>query len=54
MGLKDCKLQLNHNNGGGSEDRKTGDWTSARFKQVAMAKLDLNKTQTVCGGYGEI
>jgi hypothetical protein len=30
----------------GSEDSKTGGWTSTRaYKQVAKAKLDLNKTQ---------
>ena len=30
----------------GSEDSKTGGWTSTRpYKQVAMAKLELNKTQ---------
>ena len=30
----------------GSVDSKTGGWTSTRaYKQVAMAKLDLNKTQ---------
>jgi hypothetical protein len=30
----------------GSEDSKTGGWTHMRaYKQVAMAKLDLNKTQ---------
>jgi len=30
----------------GSEDKETGGWTSTRARlQVAMAKLDLNKTQ---------
>jgi hypothetical protein len=30
----------------GSEDSKTGGWTGTRaYKQVAKAKLDLNKTQ---------
>jgi hypothetical protein len=30
----------------GSEDSKTDGWTSTRaYKQVAKAKLDLNKTQ---------
>ena len=30
----------------GSEDSKTGGWTSTRaYKQVAKAKLDLNKTR---------
>ena len=30
----------------GSQDSKTGGWTSMRaYKQVAKAKLDLNKTQ---------
>ena len=39
----------------GSEDSKTGGWTSTRaYKQVAKAKLDLNKTQSVYGGYGSI
>jgi hypothetical protein len=32
--------------------RKGGDRRS--HKQVAMAKHDLNKTQSVCGGYGGI
>ena len=39
----------------GSEDSKTGGWTSTRaYKQVAKAKLDLNKTQSVYDGYGSI
>ena len=30
----------------GSEDKETGGWTSTRARmQVAMAKLDLNKTR---------
>jgi hypothetical protein len=32
----------------GSEDSKTGGWTSTRaYKQVAKAKLDLNKNPSV-------
>ena len=39
----------------GSEDSKTGGWTSTHaYKQVAKAKLDLNKTQYVYGSYRSI
>ena len=39
----------------GFEDSKTDGWTSTHaYKQVAKAKLDLNKTPSVYGGYGSI
>jgi len=39
----------------GSKDSKTGGWTSSRaYKEVAKAKLDLNKTPSVFDGYGSI
>ena len=39
----------------GSEDSKTGGWTSTRaYKEVAKAKLDLNKIQSIYGGCGSI
>jgi hypothetical protein len=39
----------------GSKDSKTGGWTSMHaYTQEAKAKLDLNKTPSVCGGYGDI
>jgi hypothetical protein len=35
----------------GPQDWKMGGWSSIRtYKQVAKAKLDLNKTQTIHGG----
>jgi hypothetical protein len=51
MGMKDSILKLNIQQRWGSVE-KGGDRRS--HKQVAMAKLDLNKTQSVCGGYGGI
>jgi hypothetical protein len=45
MGMISLNLKLNIERFEGSEDSKTGCWTSTRaYKQVAKAKLDLNKT----------
>ena len=50
-----CQSQTQSQTKWGSEDSKTGGWTSTRaYKQVAKAKLDLNKTQSVYDGYGSI
>ena len=39
----------------GSEDSKTGGWTSTRtYKQVAKAKLDLNKTRVFLAAAKEL
>src|SRR6187551_1420367 len=55
MGIEVSQSQTQSPTKSGSVDSKTGGWTSTRaYKQVAMTKLDLNKTQSVCGGYGGI
>jgi hypothetical protein len=47
-------LKLNHEYGGVPKTgSRTADLARA-LQQVAMAKLDLNKTQSVCGGYRAI
>ena len=41
-----CQSQTQSQTKWGSEDSKTASWTSTRaYKQVAKAKLDLNKTR---------
>jgi hypothetical protein len=47
-------LKLNHEYGGVPKTGSRAANLARALQQVAMAKLDLNKTQSVCGGYGAI
>ena len=53
-----CQSQTQSQMKRGSEDSKTGGWTSTRaYKQVARAKLDLNKIRVflaVAKGYKNV
>jgi hypothetical protein len=47
-------LKLNHEYGGVLETRSRAADSARALQKVVMAKLDLNKTRSVCGGYGAI
>jgi ABC-type nitrate/sulfonate/bicarbonate transport system ATPase subunit len=47
-------LKLNHEYGGVPKTGSRAADSARALQQVAMAKLDLNKTQSICGGYGAI
>jgi hypothetical protein len=47
-------LKLNHEYGGVPKIGSRAADSARALQQVAMTKLDLNKTQSVCGGYGSI
>jgi hypothetical protein len=47
-------LKLNHEYGGVSKTGSRAADSTCTLQQVAMAKLDLNKTQSVCGSYRAI
>jgi ABC-type nitrate/sulfonate/bicarbonate transport system ATPase subunit len=47
-------LKLNHEYSGVPKTGSRAADSACALQQVAMAKLDLNKTKSVCGGYGAI
>lgn len=53
-GNEGFNLKLNHEYGGVPKTGSRAADSARALQQVAMAKLDLNKTQSVCGGYGSI